>query len=333
MAKAGHCEIEVTVDALPLGLKLVTEGGKCKVGKSTRPGIQVSDVISCLNEQSMPRGLRSDEVEAVLQLAKLPFQLVVTRKVSAEQRNVKGLQRGIIRRKQVGMRGSPCFQSVNVTLGHCTFSPLGFMFQTCTDGSHRIIFIDPSGAAGFQKVRVGDCIVGVNYKPLGFGVSHDEAAENIRTAKKPFTLNLTRRRTKDADELASLVRQVKTAQACKEIIGVKDKEINHLREQLATERQCDVHSADEEVKEVRTKAQAEVKRLKAELAGLQAILTAKKIGSTEKENACYNTSSCKGECGMKGEHQKQGPAGSMPQVERKRSHLGGVIGIIRRTRC
>ena len=46
-------------------------------------------------------------------------------------------------------------------------------------------------------------------------------ANLIRKSRRPFTLNLCRVRAKDAGEVAHLVQQVKTEQACKEILQAK----------------------------------------------------------------------------------------------------------------
>jgi hypothetical protein len=331
-----QCEVETTVDTFPLGLKLATDGGKCKVVKSERQGIQVGDEIFSLNEQPIPRGLRAEEVEAVLQLAKLPFQLVIKRK--EQRRDHLQVGRRVSSRSKVGLHGTPCFQSINAVIGHCSFSPLGFMFQTYADGSHRIIFIDQSSDA-IAKFQVGDCIVGINYKPLGFGVNHDDAADMIRKTKRPFTLNLTRKRESDGDELGSLVRRVKAGQAYKHAIGMKDKEINSLREQLAIQAQCDVHSAAEEAEEVGAKAEAEVRRLRSELASLQAFceaLNTKKAADPVHDLACTSkTNKHEDGCNSSAKvgWQKQNPASSHAQgVVEKRAQRSGVLGMLLRGR-
>jgi hypothetical protein len=230
-------EVVVAIYELPLGITLNADSqGVCHVVMSKRPTIKVGDLPYCLNEQPIPRGLKSDEVEAILQLAQLPFNLILLRRRNSAERSIKGKLKAMWAGGASGVESSSTKvankkneDEVNVILGRDEWAPLGMTFQTCADGSHRIIFVDPDGQGTYGGIKVGDCVVGINYKPLSFGYTHDEAVDLIRKTKKPFTLNLIRKRP---DEVAGLVGQVKTAQACKEIISAKDAEIATLRTQL-----------------------------------------------------------------------------------------------------
>jgi hypothetical protein len=259
-------EVEVTIEELPLGISLNADRhGACHVVMSKRAGIMVGDMPYCLNEQPIPRGLKADEVEAILQLAQLPFNMIVLRRRgSGGEKSIKGKLKamwgGGSGESSSGTRVKRVSEDeVNVILGRDEWAPLGMTFQTCADGSHRIIFVDPDGQGNYGGIKVGDCIVGVNYKPLSFGYSHDEAVDLIRKTKKPFMLNLIR---KKPDEVAGLVGQVKTAQACKEIISAKDAEIATLRAQLAASKNgAAVRSAAEK--------DEEISRLKGQVSSLQ----------------------------------------------------------------
>jgi hypothetical protein len=175
----------------------------------------------------------------ILELAQRPFTLTLLREVGPQQKKstVKSLfgvgQNQKRNKKNTGnssTSGRALEEELNVVLGRDEWAPLGMTFQTCTDGAHKIIFVDPEGQGGYAGIQVGDFIVGVNYKPLSFGYTHDEVVKLIRSTPKPFTLNTIR---KKPDEVSGLVGQVKTSLAAAETIAAKDEEIARLQDELA----------------------------------------------------------------------------------------------------
>ena len=262
MAEEVHVSFGLNAPFL-FNLEQNNPGGSCHVSTSNHDKIHVNDKLYCLNKQPIPRGLKTTEVMGILNIAQRPFTLTVLRDSGSNKSKTKKSLWGGKAKKAAGTSctGKALEEELNVCLGKDEWAPLGMTFQTCTDGSHKIIFVDPEGQGGYAGVNVGDFIVGVNYKPLSFGYTHDEVVKLIRGTPKPFTLNVVR---KKPDEVSGLVGQVKTSLAALETIAAKDEEIIRLRQELES-RQSD------------TRKDQEIARLQAQVTSLQKQLARSKL--------------------------------------------------------
>lgn len=238
--------------------------GSCHIVTNEHSDLAPTDKIYRLNDQPIPRGLTTTEVMGILKIAQRPFRLTVLREGGRNKKKKTKSMWGTSSKKsaEATSNSKGLEEELNVVLGRDEWAPLGMTFQTCTDGAHKIIFVDPEGQGGYAGINVGDFIVGVNYKPLSFGYTHDEVVKLIRGTPKPFTLNTVR---KKPDEVSGLVGQVKTSLAALETIASKDEEVIRLSEKLSAQKHADMRKDEE------------IANLKAQVASLQKELAVSRV--------------------------------------------------------